>query len=313
MEAALDNLVRLLTLGFPVMVGAVAGWLGVFSEPRRAVDILNRYALTFGFPALIVRGLIEAGEIPSAPAFWLSWPVALGAILLGIRVLVRSQLAGTVALTSCFGNVAFLGLPYVLSLYGSAAEGFAALAVSIHVAFAATLGPILLVRWGSTGSVSWRQAMVQVMKMPLVWSPFVGLALGQLPESAQQPITSCIGPIAASAAPVALFLLGLYLFLERGYLRRFSASLALHVVIRLLVAPTAVALLVLAVVELGWLEPLHARIHIMLASMPAAITAFSLSHRANLGQERVAATVVWSSALALLLLPLWAWIAGSLL
>jgi predicted permease len=313
MEAAIDNAIRLLQLGFPAGLGALAGAFRLFEDPRRAVDVLNRYALTFGFPALILRGLLQTKSLPDSLSFWLLWPLVLFLTLAGIRWLAPRGTAGTLALVACFGNVAYLGLPYVLTLFDSSIAGSAALAVSIHVTLAVTLGPLLLEMWGKENPGNWWVSVERVLRLPLFWAPLVGLGMRFLPITTRSTMLTWVQPIAGSAAPVALFLIGLHLYLERRRLAVFDKGLFLHLSIRQLIIPALMLLLSAVAISLGWLTSPLGRIQVILASMPAAITTFSMAHHAGLGEERVAGTIVWSSILALVLLPGWSWLAGILL
>ncbi|MEO1273779.1 MAG: AEC family transporter, partial [Myxococcota bacterium] len=115
-----------------------------------------------------------------------------------------------------------------------------------------------------------------------------------------------LGPIAASAAPVALFLLGLYLYQERSRLVQFDGPLAGHIALCLLITPALTYALALGATTTQQLDPTHAQLHVLLASMPAAITTFAIAHQANVGSERVAGTIAWSTLGAAVTIPIWA-------
>ncbi len=313
MGAALDNLIRLLLLAFPAALGAVTGAAGLFEDPRAAVRVLNGYALTIGFPSLVLKGLLEASSLPTDAVFLAIWPLGLVIALLAIRLLAPREQRGTLALVTCFGNVAYLGLPYVMALHGPSAAGPAALAVSVHVTLAVTVGPLLLSQWSADARAGWREAAGRALRLPLFWAPIVGLSARALPAGGRALALEWISPLAASAAPVALFVIGLYVFLERRRLSQLNAALITHVALRQLVAPMIIAALGVAAVRAGLLSAPLAQIHVTLACMPAAITGFAIAERAKIGESRVAAAVVWSSALSLLLLPAWSWLASALL
>lgn len=312
MDAALDNSLRLLQLAVPAVLGVVAGRFGLFTDPRRAVEVLNRYALTFGFPALVLRGVLSTSEVPSSPVFWLIWPVALAALLAVVRGLAPAADRGTLALVTSFGNVAYLGLPFSIVLLGPSIEGAASLAVSVHVALSVSVGPFLLERWSGGTGTSLRTAAARVLSLPLFWAPVLGLLAHAGPASLRTAVVPWISPVASSAAPVALFVIGLYVFLERHRLTAVDRSLVWHVGMRQLTAPVVVAALALGASTLGLLSSRHAMLHVLLACMPVAITTFAIADRAGTGQDHVARAVVWSSLLAFGLLPLWASLAGSL-
>ncbi len=307
MSPALELGLRLLRLAIPAGLGAVSGAAGLFREPERAVGVLNTYALYIGFPALVALGLMDAQfELPGQPGFWVLWPVTLGLTLVGIAV-VGGRERGTLALVAAFGNVAYLGLPVVEATLPDSA-GPAALIVAIHVALAVSVGPLMLERW--SGGEGEGGALSRVLRLPLFWAPLAGLAGRALPELARAEVAAALRPIAASAAPVALFLLGLHLYRERERLQALDPAGLAHVALRLMLIPALALGLAALAVRAGALDPAHARIQVVLAAMPAA---FTIAHQAGAPTDRVAATIVASTLLALVTLPLWTWLVTALL
>ncbi len=288
-------------LAIPAGVGALCGALRLFRDPAAAVSVLNRYALYIGFPALVTRGLLlPSTTIPQQAAFWVVWPVALVLVL----VLVRAGRNPAVGLGVTFGNVAYLGLPYVLAVMGESIAGPAALAVAVHVTGAVTVGPALLARAsGSTGGA--KAVAIRVARLPLFWAPMVGLVLRTAPAGVRDGAGTVLAPFAESAAAVALFLLGLHVYIERRRVLSVGAAVLRMVAVRMLLAPAVVLGLAWGAHLAGWLSPELARVHVILAAMPLAITTFSMAHDADVESDRVAGAVVVSSLMALVMLPLW--------
>lgn len=302
MSLGLDNALRLLELAVPALVGAACGALRLFSDPQAAVSVLNRYALYIGFPALVARGLLlPSTSIPDEPAFWLLWPVALIATL----ALARGVSRPAVGLGTVFGNVAYLGLPYVTAVMGESMAGPAALAVAVHVTGAVTVGPALLAR-GSDQAHSWRSITVRVARMPLFWAPLVGLALRNASPGVRTLAGQGLAPFASSAAVVALFLLGLHVYVERARISKTGRAVLGLVAVRMMLTPVVVLGLGLVCRAAGLLSDDLVRLHVTLAAMPLAITTFSMAHDADVESDRVAGAVVVSSVLAIFMLPLWA-------
>ena len=317
LQAALDTAPRLLQLAIPAFLGALAGRGGLFRDPEEAINALNTYALNIGFPALIALGLVDAQlDLPSSPLFYLAWPICLFAMLTTLWFIPWQQIReslGTLSLVVVFGNVAYLGLPYVRATFGEQIGGAAALAVAIHVTGAVTLGPTVLALWaGGQEKPTTRQLVARVAKQPLFWAPIVGLVMRALPGAARDTASAWLGPIAASAAPVALFLLGLYLYQQRDRLAARDLPLLGHLLVRQFVTPLSMLALMVVGWNLGWVSGEHAALHVVLASMPVAITTFSMAHQAGARSDRVGAAIVWSSILSLLLLPLWSSVAKAI-
>jgi predicted permease len=317
-EAAWDNVYRLTLLVFPAALGFACARADLFEDPARAVRALNVFALYVAFPALVARGLVSSSApLPGELGFYLVWPIGL-ALTLGCVWAWRrrgGEGAASMGLVAAFGNVAYLGLPYVEAVMGEGARGAAALAVSIHVVGAVTVGPAVLARWGSGEAAGLGEVAGRLARQPLFWAPFVGLALRALPDGPRATSLEWIGPLAAAAAPVALFMLGVYLWTERARVKVPTAGVLAHLAIRQLAAPGFVLLVCLAMTARGWLSPEVAELHVVLASMPVAITTFAMAHGAGVGTERVAGAIVWSTLLAAASLPAWtgvaAWVFGA--
>ena len=301
----MDLLFSFVGLGFPVFLGALAGWGGLFADPDSAIGALNRYALYVAFPALIAAGLTgEAFTVPTDPGFWLIVPVAMGltaglAGAMGRLPGLRGR-AGTLALVGIFGNVAYVGLPLCEQVLGPSIVGLASLAVSIFVVCSLLLGPTLLLAW-SPGAVADRSPLASVIRQPLLWSPLLGLVLRWTPWMAGAH--DLLTPVGRSAAPVALFLLGLYLYANRSVARPSLAGVA-HVGLKLAVFPGILALLCWVALDHGLLKMQAAQVFLLLAATPTAIATFALSVEFDSGQEDVAQGIVLSTLVSALTLPL---------
>ena len=293
-------------LAFPILLGMVAGAAKLFPDTDAAIGALNRYALYIAFPALIVTGLTR-GEfsLPVDLGFWLIVPVAMGltavvAYLVGLLPSLRGR-AGTLAMVGVFGNVAYVGLPLCERLLGESILGVASLAVSLFVVFSLLLGPTLLLAW-SPGSGESRSPIMAVFRQPLLWSPAIGLALRLTPW--MDGAHALLAPVGKSAAPVALFLLGLYLFAHRAAAFRPGLAGVAHVGLRLAVFPLVVSSLVIAALGQGLLQHDAAQVFVILSATPTAIATFALAVEFNQGQEDVAQSIVLSTIVSAFTLPI---------
>lgn len=308
-----SSVVRIAPLAVPVCLGVLAARRGLVRDVPRAVDALNVFALYFAFPALVASSVAASTfSVPRAWGFWMVVPASALALVALCRPLARllgdSHHAGTLALVATFGNVAYLGLPYCAAVFGDSIAGAAALAVAVHIAIAVTAGPMLLRRWGGAdGTFAWKAALRQ----PLLWAPAVGLAARAVPADPRAEALALVAPLAAAAAPVALFMLGLYLATaSRGSAR--SRPVLGHTVLRLLIAPVVTGVVAAGAHAWGGLDPQHAAVFVLLAGMPAAITTFAFARDARIGEAAIAGAIVQSTLVALFSLPLLAVIASAL-
>lgn len=312
METALQNALRLLYLSIPAILGVLAARTHLIKDVRSAIDGLNGFALYFGFPALIITGILDGDFIlPTELGFWLAVPISQAILVMLVPALARvmgdSSQAGTLALVGLFGNVAYLGMPLAIEVFGEPTQGVIALIVSLHVTVSVSLGPLFLTKWSGGARTAW--TMKTVLKQPLFWAPVIGLVGRALPATARGVMVDAISPIGSAAAPVALFLLGLYLWDQRGTIFIGERGVWIHVALRLLIAPGIAAAVVLGLLAAGIIASAHAPIIIVLSGMPAAITTFSIAHAAEVGTDRIASTIARSTLLALVTLPILATIA----
>ncbi|HJL17535.1 MAG TPA: AEC family transporter [Sandaracinaceae bacterium LLY-WYZ-13_1] len=291
----------------PVFLGVGAGLARLFADPDAAVDHLNRYALYFAFPALVFHGLVAADyTLPDEPGFWLLVPAALAVTALAGRLGAPRQ-AGTLAQMVAFGNVAYLGLPVVERVLGEASLPAASLAVAVHVTLALSVGPVLLLRWSDAGG-SVRATVSRAARQPLLWAPIVGLAARLLPRDVRAVLDALADPIGRSAAPVALFLLGLYLHHHRSRMRHLGGADALHVAMKLLVLPAVTFAGAWALHRVGWLHVPEAQILCLLSAMPAAITTFAIAQQLGVGAAQTSRAIVATTLAAAATVPLTAWL-----
>lgn len=308
------NAGRLAVLAVPALLGVLVVRVRLIRDPAAAVGALNVYTLYLGFPALITLGVLDVdADIATQWGFWLVIP-AVDAILLAIswwcgRGPTPGQ-GGSIALVLLFGNTAYLGLPFAVSVLGESARGPASLLVALQVGIAVLVGPVLLHRWSGDrgGRIEW----TRVLRQPLLWAPLAGVVVRVLPDGPRGAATDVLSPLAASTAPVAMFLLGVYLVDNWELLRSAEAGIWTHVTLRLVVAPVVNAAVAYGLFEAGALSGPAVAVVVILGGMPAAISTFSIAHHEGVASDRIASVVVRSSLVAIVTMPLLATLAEPL-
>ncbi|MCB9730174.1 MAG: AEC family transporter [Deltaproteobacteria bacterium] len=310
MSVVLALALRLLPPCVAVLLGYVAGGTAVFARRPDAIAALNGYVLYVAFPLLIVLGTADPSHaVPTHPAFYLAHLALFAAWVPALAILgrsagsVRDEL-GAIALGAIFGNIAYVGLPFIVSVLGDESVGLASVGVALHVALAMTLGPALLLRWQGGERRGLALVARRLVRQPLVWAPLVGLLLRSLPASVLEHLLPPLAPVAASAPPVALFMLGLYLRANTTALRSLDAPALVLSAGKLLASPALALALAWPLWRAGLIDALEARVFVLLAAVPTAIAAFSLAHELALGEATVARGIVLTTVLSLVSLPL---------
>ena len=292
-----------------VLAGALFGALELFPAPEAAIAALNRLCLYLAFPALIFAGVYEADlALAAAPGF-VAASLLPSLTLLGlVAVLTRGvepEARAALGLGSMLGNIAYLGIPISAALVGPQAVGLASVSAALHVVLSIPLGSWVLLRWGRAGHPSTgddkdtSHPLAAIVRQPLVWAPIVAV-LAQLlvPPAWVAPLIPPAKWIGAAASPVALVMIGLYLHTHRRELVRLRWTDAGLIAGKLVVLPALAFGFVSLGLARGWLELDAAKVAVVQAAMPTAITAFALAEeygvgRAPLVRGIVAGTVVF--------------------
>lgn len=287
----------------------------VFSRTRAAsgnwVDILNKYALWIGFPALVIASLIHLENngqsfsrlifINSAYvvacmllAFPLAWVFRLG-----------PKTRSTLFLVLSFGNVAYLGIPVLQSAYGEQALPVAAILSAVYVFILLTLG-IVLIEVTSGAGARPRKLLLDLVRNPLLLSVLVGIALAMSDISLPGFIVKTIDLFAGSVTAIVLFSLGIFLGQNKIGHPREWIKVAMWVVLTMIVLPGSFLL----ISQSCGLPELHFKSMILDAAMPLGLTPYALSVQYRLESTLTARIVVLGTLLSVVLIPMWIAILG---
>lgn len=306
-----SNAGRLAVLALPTALGVALAGIGVVRDARAAVTSLNAFTLYVGFPAIVVTSVLRVdAAVARSWAFWLVIPVVDAIAVAGCALWSRRdprRLAGTMALVCLFGNTAYLGIPFVVSVLGESSRGPVALLVVVQVTMAVAFGPELLRRWSGATAPEAAGVGATLRRMgtqPLLWSPVVGWAARLLPEGPAGAVDDALSPLAAATAPLAMFLLGLYLYEHRTALRVGSPGVGAHVAVRLVAMPAISLGVAVAFERWAALPSSVVGVVVIMGAMPAAIATFSIAEQAEVATARVADIVVRTSLCSLVTLPI---------
>jgi hypothetical protein len=285
-----------------VIVGGVALRLSGAANPGW-VEVLNRYGLYIGFPALIFLNLteIEIHQIAARASVFGFNAVMLLVIMLTTYGVVRSmglglELGNALMVSSFFGNVAYLGYPVVTSAFpGSEAE--VSIIISIYTLVLFSVG-VFILESSREHPKGVHQILARIATNPFI----VAIALGFLFIGFELPVPAvlyeALAMIRGSASAVVLISLGIFLA-HRIPLRRVWRPTLVIVALRLAVVPL-LAFAVSGAVGLG-----DARaVTVVEAAMPLAVTPFALSSMYPMDREVLVTSIFVTTLLSAVTLPL---------
>lgn len=287
-------------IGLIILIGFIAG--KTLKLESQTLSGLAIYILT---PALITdslyrttlstqsaSGLVAGLAITSLLLYLVVW--GLSKILKLTPLIQKSLLASTL-----FPNTGNLGLPLNTFALGSAGLERAVVYLIASSILINGVGPALITGGGIGLGVR------LALKLPLFWAILAGLILRLLSVELPLGLDSGIQQLGMAAIPVALIILGIQLANTRFSIGIYEGCAA---TIRLLLAP----LIAYTVGQVLRLPELDLQVLVLQSAMPTAVNSVVLVTEFGGDAPRVARTVVVSTLMSFVTLPLVLWaVAGS--
>jgi hypothetical protein len=267
--------------------------------------VLNSYIYFFALPSLFLTDLSEMILTRSSLGFVAAGilPILASVIILGIGCLLKAYSSDTfslAAIAAIFGSTAFFGIPFVVFAFPTA-EGLATLSAATIAVVSVPLS-IAILEFRSlekgTKRESIRRICVRFARNPLILSILAGFLLSLSKVHIPEPLSTSLHMIGLTTAPVAIFVLGVFLY-GRKYLRvRWALLLSL---LRVVMLP-AIAFLFASLLGLDFQE--RATV-VLMSSTPLAISTIVLSERYNFHKETIPSLLLVSSLAAGLYMNMW--------
>ncbi len=270
------------------------------------IEVLNKYALWIGFPALVIFSLMHLNLTQNSYSTFI---ILNSVFILGSMILVfpvcrifhlSVHLKRTLFLILPFGNVSYLGIPILYSAFGAEILPEAAIISAVYVFWLLTLAILLIEIYGEE-KTDLKKLGLSLAKNPLLLSVFAGLALVvfniKLPEFAAKTIEL----FSDSVTAVVLFSLGIFLGMQKiGKLKEWL-QVAVLTLVTMLVIPY---IFYVAVLYFN-IETTQLKSIIIDAAMPLGVTPYVLAVQYKLNTTLVARVVVFGTLLSIVIIPLW--------
>lgn len=261
----LDTFFEMLVILFGIAAGYLArrlGYLGGETDQKLSKIILN-----ITMPCLIIASVTTGETLPEASKILSTLKVA--AVFYGVEMLVAvaaprilggtEQQKGVWRYILVFPNVAFIGYPVTVAIFGPEALFYAVILVLPFNLLAYSIGPLML---AGRAKFRWQQ-----LASPCIIAAVLALVVALCRLSLPALVGECAAFVGDLTTPLSLLVVGS--LLAGLSVKQVFASPRLWALtaLRLLVLPA------LLWVILGWMqvEPLVAGIAVVLMAMPAAV------------------------------------------
>ena len=263
-----------------IFLGFVAG--RVWRHEESALDWLNVFVIYFALPALFFQlisktpidqlanwSFVFATTLSTYTAFAVAF--AFGIVRNGGDI-PEATMQGMVG---GYGNVGYMGPPLALVALGPEAAVPAALIFCFDVALVFTLAPLMMAIGGSGSEPVGRTLLAiprRVFLHPFILATLAGVAGAATEVRPPEALERLLALLSGSAAPCALFALGVTVALRP--LKRVPGELPALIVVKLLIHPLIVYL---ALTTIGGFEPVWVHTAVLMASLPPAATIYVLA------------------------------------
>ena len=283
----------------PVMLIILVGLLAGYTLPIQiqTISLLTLYIL---YPALIFDSFYQTNiSVESGTGLLIGFTITsclvyLSVLLISKIINVASSTKTAFMATVLFPNNGNMGLPITTFALGLVGLEIAILYMICSSIFMFCIGPILL--QGKTIFYGIRRAL----ESPLVWSILIGLVWRIYSLNLPLQLSTSIHKLGEAAIPLALLLLGIQLTKTRW---QFGTKELMSVFMRLLLAP----LIAYIVGTNLHLNNLNLQVLVIQSSMPTAVSSLVLITEFEGDNNFVARTIIMSTLMSFLTIPLLLW------
>jgi malonate transporter len=279
-------------------VGFLAARMGVMKPA--GVEGMVGFVFNFAIPVLLLRsmaGLKIPADIPWSflAAFYTgaitAWALGIAVARLAFdRPLDQGAIFG---MGAGFSNTVMVGIPVILTAFGSAATLPLFLIISVHSALFMPL-TVGLIQWSRGRGVAWKEQVRELVRAlaqnPIVLGLAAGTVLNVAGISLPSPVDRTLQLLGAAAVPCALFAMGAALagYPLTGDLHPAAALAGL----KLVVQPLVVWSVGYWLLHLGglWLS-----VAVVVAAMPSGINVYLFGARYEAAEGVAARTVLLTS------------------
>ncbi len=285
-----------------ILAGYFAGRRKILGQESSLA--LNRFVYFFSLPAVLFlsmarRPLTEVFNGPFIGAFLGAMLITyVLAWLIGMAVKRESQAVHSMqALTACFSNTGYMGIPLFIAAFGPDKLLPALIATIIMSAVMVGIAVVAIELVGKR-QATLVHALADVGKAlvrnPLIVSSFAGLAWNLAGLPVPKPLGTFCELLGAAAGPGALFAIGL--FLASRPLVADVREVAWVSGLKLIVQPAITWVLIAFVFPM---DPFWTGAALLLAALPTGALTFVVAQQYDVYVERTSQVILWSTIASL--------------
>ena len=287
---------QLISLFLMMLIGFIVARAGIVTPDFR--KRLSSFTLNTAAPCIVLSSVLESesnpmkmiGAVGMALFFFVIMIIFATLIVRLLRI--RKEEKGLDQLMLVFTNVGFMGLPVIQSIYGSEGVALLSMFILIFNLFFFSYGVFLL---SSSAKFNWRSLLNSCIIAALI-GLFFGITGWHLPA----PVESTLSSVGAMNTPLAMMVIGASM--AHSDIRKALTNKRMYRVCFL--SMFLMPVLVLGAVMFMPVDPMLAGISVLLAAMPIAGNCGMLSDRYTPHDMTASHSVMVSTLMSAVSLPL---------
>jgi len=315
---------NILSIISPLIVIALLGFICTKSRwlSKENLNALSKFTFSISIPAFLFYQMAKANfseqvspqlfaafYLPVLACYFIAWLINYyfydGKQLndKGVTTKNNSAASAVFALSASYSNMIIVGLPLLLAAMGEQALGIIFLIVTFHSTMLFALTGAIAAKANSKGGTKWFNWIAftkHTLNNPLIISILSGLAVNMLGITLPDFLQESLALISKPAITLALFILGASLAFYQ--IRQELTFISIASFSKLILLPTLVFLTSKYIFEL---ETFVVTVLVILSACPTGVNAYLIAATHKQHQETVAGTVVLSTLLSIITIPLW--------
>jgi hypothetical protein len=290
-----------------ILIGVVFRKFGIGKESADSIRrMINITVLNLFLPALCIKTIytskidMEIALVPTA-----AWITVISTLLFSLGIYtalgkimnIKPSEKGVLILSAAFGNVTYLGIPVLTSLYGYEAAKYAL----FYDLLATTpilwlIGAPIAAKYGEGKKIEIAESLKAIISLPPIWGILIGIILNLTGIPLPSFMTKALDMLSSIVIPLMIFSIGLALSILKV---KHAYIIIPAVIIKLIVSPF---ISFIAAYSLG-LDRIALASCFIEGAMPTMVLSLLIAARFKLDTSLSAFTIVVTTIISFITLP----------
>jgi len=310
MNFYLKTFIDVISVTIPIFIVVAIGYLfrrkGVISD--RAVPSLNKIAYYLGLTTLIFTSIVkydlkEIFNIGIVKTLYTTFAIFIVIVFLSVYFLkVKRKTKGAIAISSFRCNMAFVGIPIIISAFGDIAGAKTSIIIGFMTPVNIIFAIIFLRILGGQDNErkNYGKFFLGFLKDPLLIAAIAGMLISYFSIPLPEVLLDLLNILAGLAIPLALITIGASFRIS--HIKLNLRFLILAAVLKLVIEPLIAFFIGKYVFAI---DPVDISITVILFGMPLAVAAYIMGSEYDSDSDFISSALILSTVTSALSITLW--------